>query len=711
MVSLALAASMLAGETATVSFAKTVDGTENEDSVVVSDEELATVGDAEIDESMYGLYVPAGGLQDFNYSDIEYNYAKLLQYSLYLYDGNMCGTNVSSRGKLDWRGNCHTYDKTTYKRKDGVTVNVDLTGGFHDAGDAVKFGLPEAYSAFVLGMSYDTYKDSFEKAGQVGHLKDITTHFADYFVNCTVLDASGNVETFCCQVGQGGGGYDHGYWGPPEQQPNQNRPIYFTSANEPSTDIVSLSAAALAMQYKNFGGDNYLSTAKKLFEYAKKNNKATNRTAGQFYSSSAWQDDYCLAALMLYKVTGDGSYKSEFDRYASDGNAQKGYWPLCWDNVGPAVAYYNGRSSSLNDVMNVNGNTTYGGYKCIDDWGSARLNTSVQYCGLLYDKMTNSNKYRGFAEGQMKYLLGNNAVKQCYVIGYNNYGPKYPHHRAASGYTGSVQGTKQQAHVLLGALVGGQQRNGFYEDTANNYQTNEVAIDYNATLVAAAAAIYSTHTNEANQTPDPKYYVDDPSKLPGAKLTTNGLYVMENDRNHILVGMVTNYAASKLEYRWLACDTSTDSAWFEVSPWTKGNEWLDWAPSSSGDYVIVCEARVADKPEEQVSANVGVNHHKYIKGICQMPYTGKGGGYLIGFESYDNPGQKYSYEMLILDCTLLAQNLPAWTYTTGQCRVSSGNALWTVWQPQYGYYWTLFRLFDENGNMLDQRCYPFVNAY
>ena len=675
--------------------------------------EVSTVCMAQADKN---INIPAGGLTDFNYSDIEYNYAKLLQYSLYLYDANMCGCDVSSKGKLDWRGNCHTYDKTTYTRRDGVTVNVDLTGGFHDAGDAVKFGLPQAYSAFVLGMSYDTYKESFKNTAQVGHLRDITTHFADYFVNCTVLDAAGNVEAFCCQVGQGGGGYDHGYWGPPEEQPNTNRPIYFTSANEPSTDIVSLSAAALAMQYKNFGGDKYLSTAKKLFEYAKNNSKQVNRTAGQFYSSSAWQDDYCLAAITLYQVTGDYSYKSELDRYSSDGNAQKGYWALCWDNVGPAVAYYNGRTQSMVDVMNISsGNSTYGGYRCLDDWGSARLNTSMQYVGLLYDKMTGTNTYRGFAEGQMKYLLGNNAVKQCYVIGYNNYGPKYPHHRAASGYRGSVQGTTPQAHVLVGALVGGQKKDGSYEDSANNFQTNEVAIDYNATLVAATAAIYSAYGNDTeNHKPDPNYYIDDPSEFPDSrpqKLSTSGLYVAENNRNHILVGMCTNYDASKLEYRWIACDTLTDNAWFEIKPWTRGNEWLDWNPEKSGDFVIVCQARVADKPEKAVSADVGVNHHKYIKGICQMPYTGSGGGYLIGFESYENPGQKYSYEMLILDCTLYAEGKDAWIYTTGKCGVASGNALWTIWQPKYGYYWTLFRLYDENGNMLDQRCYPFVNAY
>ncbi|MBQ9234422.1 MAG: hypothetical protein IJ167_10385 [Lachnospiraceae bacterium] len=103
--------------------------------------------------------------------------------------------------------------------------------------------------------------------------------------------------------------------------------------------------------------------------------------------------------------------------------------------------------------------------------------------------------------------------------------------------------------------------------------------------------------------------------------------------------------------------------------------------------------------------------HPYIKGKCQMPYTGEGGGYLIGVESYDNPNQSYRYEMLILDCSLLAEDKPAWIYTTGQIAVEQGCALWTIWQPQYGYYWTLFRVYDGDGNLLDEACYGFVNAY
>ena len=468
------------------------------DSVKFSTDSTSSGGSSGSSGGSGTVTIPAGNVTDYNYSDIDYNYAKLLQYSLYFYDANMCGDEAGTKSLLDWRGNCHTYDQYSYTRADGSTVTVDLTGGFHDAGDHVKFGLPEAYAAFVLGMSYDTNKSAYVAAGQTNHLQTITTHFADYLTKCAVLNSAGtSVEAYCVQVGNGGGGYDHGYWGAPEAQPQSNRTAYFSSDSAPHTDVVSLSAAALAMQYKNFGGDQYLKTAEMLFAYAKNHKKSVGTTASSFYVSSNWEDDYCLAALMLYQITGNTSYLSEYNQYKNADAAMKPYWPLGWDNVGPAVAYYDGNSGKIAALMGISdGNSTYGGYRCVSNWGSARYNTSMQYTGLLYDILTSTEKYRDWSEGQMKYLLGNNAAKQCFVIGYNAYGPKYPHHRAASGYTGKDQGTTAQKNTLLGALVGGQKIDGSYVDSASDYICNEVAIDYNATLVAAAAAIYEKYTSD-----------------------------------------------------------------------------------------------------------------------------------------------------------------------------------------------------------------------
>ena len=99
-----------------------------------------------------------------------------------------------------------------------------------------------------------------------------------------------------------------------------------------------------------------------------------------------------------------------------------------------------------------------------------------------------------------------------------------------------------------------------------------------------------------------------------------------------------------------------------------------------------------------------------IKGICQMPYPG-GDGYLIGIETFENPNNQYRYEMLILDCSLLRDGKDAWIYTTNKCGAYNSNCLWTIWQPEYGYFWTLFRVYDIKGNLVDEKCYGFANAF
>lgn len=97
-----------------------------------------------------------------------------------------------------------------------------------------------------------------------------------------------------------------------------------------------------------------------------------------------------------------------------------------------------------------------------------------------------------------------------------------------------------------------------------------------------------------------------------------------------------------------------------------------------------------------------------IVGICQMPNPGQGGGFLIGVETTPLEKGNYKYEILILDCTLLARGEDAWIYTTGKFETGT-NSAWIVWQPEYGYYWTLFRIYDEKDNLLDEKCYGFQN--
>ena len=189
-----------------------------------------------------------------------------------------------------------------------------------------------------------------------------------------------------------------------------------------------------------------------------------------------------------------------------------------------------------------------------------------------------------------------------------------------------------------------------------------------------------------------------------SQLSSVGIYLWQYENGMIEGGAVVNSEAdtSQLLYRWLVYDVKNNQ-WIQASDWSS-DYGIHYRPSCSGDYLVYCE--VKDTQGNTVNTTVGVNYRHAIQAICQMPDP-SGNGYLIGIQSFNNPG--YSYEMQILDCNLYMQGKDAWIYSTGKCG-TQGNTLWTTWQPKTGYYWTLFNLYDASGNLIDQQCYGFTNA-
>lgn len=488
-----------------------------------------------------------------------FNYAKLLQMSLYFYDANMCGGEVASKSAFSWRGNCHLGDKKV--KINGKTV--DVSGGFHDAGDHLKAGLPQGYTATLLGVEYMEYKSAFEATKSSEHLKKITTHFCEYFERCTVLKKNGTVDFFVYQVSDGD--EDHKAWTAPENQ-NAVRHVYYTSSNNPATDEVCEAAAALAVQYINFKDTKALDYAKKLFAYAKSfSNKAVateglydSSTGSYLYNSQSWGDDYALAAALLYKATGSASYKNEFENIKNQ--SMGGYniysW-FSWDNVSALADYYGaGNAASLKSCAD-NMKASETGYSCLLEWGSARYNCNTQFLGLLYDKATNNKTYSTWATNQMNYILGNNSSGQCFVVGYNSKSSKYPHHRAASN-SSDASITNPNHYILLGALVGGPtDSNGTYSDSQADYKCNEVALDYNAGLVGAAAALYTLYKNNSGI---PKTLMTD-SDTKNIKLRFNynsgGGNNTANETQNFKTKVTTNNIKKTISIKWTKVSAAT----------------------------------------------------------------------------------------------------------------------------------------------------------
>ena len=416
----------------------------------------------------------AGGTDD---------YAKLLQYSLYFYDANMCG-NISSKTGLSWRGNCHTSD--------------EVTGGFHDAGDHAMFGLPQGYTASTLGWSYYEFKDAYLATGQGDHLKLITDHFCDFFKRSTKM-SGGTVTSLLYQKGNGDD--DHDYWGAPENQTGSRR-MYWS--NNGASDIAAQYAAALAFNYMNFGNKEDLTYAEALYKFSTQYNQVAteglqSRTGDWFYKNSSCQDEQAWAAAALYLATNNQSYLSD----AQSKVTQYLGWVHGWENsdLGAAclIAEATNNWGKVNNwITSTTQQKTQNGYYFLDKWGSARLNCSMQFTALVASKHSNAD-HTTWAKGQMDYITGNNPSGYSFVVGIGSKYPQNAHHRAASGYSsyaemGDTTQAKSGSPTLIGALVGGpSDSNGTYQDSIKDYVCNEVALDYNAGLVGAAAGLYSKY--------------------------------------------------------------------------------------------------------------------------------------------------------------------------------------------------------------------------
>jgi hypothetical protein len=65
---------------------------------------------------------------------------------------------------------------------DRARQQVDLVGGYYDAGDHVKFGLPMAFTVTMLSWSLIEYGADVAAAGELGHALEAVKWGADYFV-------------------------------------------------------------------------------------------------------------------------------------------------------------------------------------------------------------------------------------------------------------------------------------------------------------------------------------------------------------------------------------------------------------------------------------------------------------------------------------------------------------------------------------------------
>ena len=128
-------------------------------------------------------------------------------------------------------------------------------------------------------------------------------------------------------------------------------------------------------------------------------------------------------------------------------------------------------------------------------WGCLAEHCCCQAFVLLYtDKLQGSNRYLRYALQNADYLLGRNATGYCFVTGFGDKSPLHPHHRISASdsveapFPGMLVGGpnpgQQDKRDLHGIAYPSNFPDESYLDVTDSYASNEIAINWNASLVA-----------------------------------------------------------------------------------------------------------------------------------------------------------------------------------------------------------------------------------
>lgn len=351
---------------------------------------------------------------------------------------------------------CHQKDGKSFFGNVPDSTVVDARGGWHDAGDQLKYLITGSNATARMLMSYQMFPKKFgDKVNELGlngdnGLPDILDE-AIWGLDW-IFKLHPKPDELYHQVADD---RDHKGFKMPHEEisdygwgTNSFRPVYYATG-EPqglgkykskATGIANLagrSAAAMALGYQvlvNFQNkksyaNKCLKAAKELYEMgkAKEGYQQGNSYGAPYrYEENTWADDMEWAAAELYKCTKESKYLVDAREYAKiintwswmERDSASHYEMYPFVNMGhfalwqagnaqdkkEAITYY---KHNFERIQKKAAQNSYGvGHLFI--WCSNHLASAVATQALLLNKMTNSNQYDGILQDHSNWLLGLN---------------------------------------------------------------------------------------------------------------------------------------------------------------------------------------------------------------------------------------------------------------------------------------------------------------
>ncbi|XBH98839.1 endoglucanase 16-like [Triticum dicoccoides] len=404
---------------------------------------------------------------------VPHDYEQALRKSLLYFEAQRSG-RLPHGQRVAWRDHSGLTD--------GLEQGVDLVGGYYDAGDHVKFGLPMAFTVTMLSWSLLEYGGDVAAAGELAHALESIKWGTDYFIK-----AHTKPDELWAEVGDGD--TDHYCWQRPEDM-TTSRQAYKVDRERPGSDVAGETAAALAAASMAFRETNphyahlLLHHAQQLFEFADKYRGKYDSSIAEvksYYASvSGYHDELLWAALWLHRATGRASYLDYVvDNAHEFGGTGWAITEFSWDVKYAGVQilatrlllrgdheerhratlegyrakaeHYVCACMGKNAAAEDNVERSPGGMLYVRQWNNMQYVTSAAYLLSVYSGYlteagdggaavtcaggggsADAGEVFAHARAQVDYVLGSNPRGISYLVGYGAKFPARVHHRAAS---------------------------------------------------------------------------------------------------------------------------------------------------------------------------------------------------------------------------------------------------------------------------------------
>ena len=418
-----------------------------------------------------------------------------------------CGSELSKDLAGDFAHPvCHTQASVLYEDK---SKTLDVTGGWHDAGDYGRYSVAGAKAVADLLLAYENYPDVFddnvgipESGNGIPDILDEAKYELDWLLKMQRDDGGVYHKVTCRNF-------------PGEIMPEDEKeelvimPVT-TTATADLAGVMAMASRVYSDIDKEYA-DKCLKASKKAASYIDKTEIDSVGYKNPSDISTGEYEDVCdiderfWAYAELYKTTGDKSYEESLKSVLPD----NGY-SLGWQGVAGygGYAYLSASGQDADTLLLVKdeaskyaketisnsakyyyGSSIVGAYP----WGSnLTIANNGEYLFMMNGLIDKVNK--NVADMQLNYLFGNNSTGYSFLTGFGTTYADHPHHRPSQAMGVTVPG------MLVGGpnsglndayvqnVLQGAPSAKCYADNSQSYSTNEITIYWNSPLIYLLAA-------------------------------------------------------------------------------------------------------------------------------------------------------------------------------------------------------------------------------